>query len=685
MAEHRDSVAQAEIDLDGDFTLEELEECFEQAQFGKACGSDETRHEMFKCGGATMRQLLLRVFNFLRDIETTPDDWGMGTLVNLYKDGDPADLGNYRGIALTSCLGQLYLSLWARRLSGFMEGKLSEEQGGFRPNRSTTDHTISLHEALARRKLTRRSTHLFFVGFRKAFDTVWQDGLWERLWQSGIRGRAWRIIRDAYRGIRMRVLVDGCLTQPVPVAQGVRQGDPLSPVLFLIFIDALAEMLAERCKGLAYCPEGPATRRQLRSLLYADDVVMLAESPEELNAMIEVVRSFCDTWRIEINLAKSQVMEVHPRGVCRKAEGYYYGFKAIEVVKQYKYLGLTLTDTLSWDAHYERALAKARKGHVALARLFARREIPFAAKRAMWTTTTLSSLEYRAENRQTAQIRGLVPIPSPLPSKTAASPVCDGFVLHKGVQESKFGGDALDELVEQILFVEAKKELHPQYCTQKRLDATGKLVARQISFPDTTRSFHRWCELDLLQDIKHNICRVSDKQLDLTSGPNFGGIKIPKLTYELPDGSVLSTEMERFMPYETLFFPKQVQQQGHVLSASAEGFVGLQQMAYEAIQACDVDLYKELLPNLVLTGGVSLTPGLRSRVERELQKKFPATGSSSNAANKVKAVGPSSNERRFSVWVGGSILGSLGTFHQMWVSKMDYQEHGANVLARHCP
>eukprot|EP00808_Paulinella_micropora_P015225 g20045.t1 len=51
---------------------------------------------------------------------------------------------------------------------------------------------------------------------------------------------------------------------------------------------------------------------------------MLAESPEELNAMIEVVRSFCDTWRIEINSAKSQMMEVHPRGVCRKAEGYYW-------------------------------------------------------------------------------------------------------------------------------------------------------------------------------------------------------------------------------------------------------------------------------------------------------------------------------------------------------------------------
>eukprot|EP00808_Paulinella_micropora_P009797 g75099.t1 len=94
MAE-RESVAQAEIYLEGEFTMEGPEECLEKAQFGKACGSDATRKEMLNCGGVTMRQLLLRMFNFLRDIETTPDDWGMCTFVNLYKDGDPADLGNY--------------------------------------------------------------------------------------------------------------------------------------------------------------------------------------------------------------------------------------------------------------------------------------------------------------------------------------------------------------------------------------------------------------------------------------------------------------------------------------------------------------------------------------------------------------------------------------------------------------
>eukprot|EP00808_Paulinella_micropora_P031931 g80078.t1 len=205
MAAHlRDSVAQAEIDLDGEFTMEELEECLEKAQFDKACGSDETRNEMFTCGGVTMRQLLLR----------------------------------------------------SRRLSGLTEGKLSQEQGGFRPNRSTTDQIISLHEALERRRLSKRSTICSCVDFRKAFDTAWQDGLWERLWQNGMRGRAWCIIRDAYRGIHIQVLVDGCLTQPVPRHKEFTK-ETLSPVLFLIFLDALAEMLAEQCQGLAYSPEAP--------------------------------------------------------------------------------------------------------------------------------------------------------------------------------------------------------------------------------------------------------------------------------------------------------------------------------------------------------------------------------------------------------------------------------------------
>eukprot|EP00808_Paulinella_micropora_P006670 g78091.t1 len=209
--------------------MEELEECLEKTHFGKAY---ETRNEMFECGGVTLRQLLLRVFNFLRDIETTPDDWGMGHLSTSTKTGTQLTWGTIEASALVWLHGRETV----RGTRGF-----SSE-----PVHNGPDNLMARGSRLAK-----RSTYLFFVDFQKAFDTLWQDDLWQGLWQSGIRGRAWRIIRDVYRGIHMRVLVDGCLTQPVPVPQGVRQGDPLSPVLILIFIDALAEMLAEQCKRLA--------------------------------------------------------------------------------------------------------------------------------------------------------------------------------------------------------------------------------------------------------------------------------------------------------------------------------------------------------------------------------------------------------------------------------------------------
>ena len=114
------------------------------------------------------------------------------SIVNLYKDGRKTDPGNYRGIALISCLGKLYLSMWARRITTHAEEELTENQGGFRPRRSTGYQTLLLHETLLRRHRAKIPTYLYFVDFRKAFDTVWHDGLWHRLCDMGVTGKPWR-------------------------------------------------------------------------------------------------------------------------------------------------------------------------------------------------------------------------------------------------------------------------------------------------------------------------------------------------------------------------------------------------------------------------------------------------------------------------------------------------------------
>ena len=90
---------------------------------------------------------------------------------------------------------------------------------------------------------------------------------------------------------------------------------------------------------------------------------------------------------------------------------------------------------------------------------------------------------------------------------------------------------------------------------------------------------------------------------------------------------------------------------------------------------CDVDIRKDLYGNIVLAGGVTLLPGIDTRLEKELSALAPAS-------MKVKVVAPP--ERKYSVWIGGSILSSLSTFQQMWISKQEYDESGPSIVHRKC-
>ena len=130
---------------------------------------------------------------------------------------------------------------------------MSEEQGGFRPGRSTIDQVFSLHEVLLRRRNGGESTFLY-VDFKKAFDTVWHDGLWHALHTSGIKGRPLKVLQSLYSDIRQSVLVDGQQTEYIRAHQGVRQGCPMSPVLFSIFIEQMVRRLSRPAWASSWTP-----------------------------------------------------------------------------------------------------------------------------------------------------------------------------------------------------------------------------------------------------------------------------------------------------------------------------------------------------------------------------------------------------------------------------------------------
>ncbi|KAF7255308.1 hypothetical protein EG68_08108 [Paragonimus skrjabini miyazakii] len=136
-------------------------------------------------------------------------------------------------------------------------------------------------------------------------------------------------------------------------------------------------------------------------------------------------------------------------------------------------------------------------------------------------------------------------------------------------------------------------------------------------------------------------------------------------SYELPDGQVITIGNERFRCPEAMFQP----------SFLGMECAGLHETAYTSIMKCDVDIRKDLYANIVLSGGSTMFPGIADRMQKEITILTPST-------MKIKIIAPP--ERKYSVWIGGSILASLSTFHQMWITKQEYDESGPGIVHRKC-
>lgn len=251
---------------------------------------------------------------------------------------------------------------------------------------------------------------------------------------------------------------------------------------------------------------------------------------------------------------------------------------------------------------------------------------------------------------------------------TVCTPVFDGYIISRGVVRSPIAGDRVtDELLRRA---EAKtgKTVRPGYAVKKTVDVDGTITPVYLDFPNTTESYQRWSTRQIADDLKHSVCRVYDSFFDAEANAN-----IPCVPYELPDGQILDIGPERFVAADVLFNPALSS-----LPLPADAQLGLQQLVHNSIAQCDVESRREYYSNIIVTGGTSLLTGFTDRLTKEIIESGPA--------QKIKLIATNyAAERKFSVWLGGSILASLGTFQQMWVSQAEYKEYGAPIVNRKCP
>lgn len=304
---------------------------------------------------------------------------------------------------------------------------------------------------------------------------------------------------------------------------------------------------------------------------------------------------------------------------------------------------------------------------------------------------------------------------------TSVTPIVDGLPLYKSSRRSRFAGVYLSNQVRNLVEKKEGITLNPRYTIAKKyavpMGAAARFDRRKLDI-SITESYHTLQQNRIIDEFKETLLQVSDTPFTKEMGDT--AVRRP---FEFPDGSSREYGAERFEVAEALFNPKKyalpdqptedepaivyepkIIQEGVASEAAAaanstkdggaaepipsymyadtrpipafSNTLGLSQLIVDSINACDVDIRANLANNIVITGGTSQVQGLTDRINSDLSLAM--------AGVKIRLYAPGNYvERNYSSWVGSSIISSLGTFHQLWISKKEYDEVGpAKLLER---
>ena len=340
--------------LNNHITEQEVLKSIKNLKSHKAHGLDYIINEFLQKSCHKMLSVFTKLFNVILNTGIVPDDWTVGIIHPIYKNkGCKNDPLNYRGITILSCFGKLFTSVLNDRITTYLEQnkKLGQEQAGFRKNFSTVDHLFTLYGILDILLSKKKRLYCAFLDFEKAFDKIDRAFLWQKLLSQKINGKILDVIKNLYANAKSCVRANDKVSEFFQVNVGVRQGENLSPVLFALFLNDMNAFMSNTMSGLEtvsntanVCDMDEADVNvflNLFLLLYADDTIIFAEKPKQLQEGLNRIKNYCDLWKLKLNANKCKVV-IFSRGKVRVHPDFVIGDEILEVVSDFMYLGLRL-------------------------------------------------------------------------------------------------------------------------------------------------------------------------------------------------------------------------------------------------------------------------------------------------------------------------------------------------------
>ena len=355
----------------------------------KSPGEDLISGEMLKAtvesgGVEKLHELLCMVW----ETEVCPEDWKRGTIVKLPKKGNLAECSNWRGITLLSVPGKIMAMVILDRIYTVLDEKLREGQAGFRRGRSCADQIFALRNLIEQSEEWRRQLIINFIDFKRAFDSVHRPTMWKILRSYGIPIKIINVIKLLYEGSSSCVRVGGSNTESFEITSGVKQGDVLSPVLFVIVVDWIMRRIIDGEDGIVWVDNG-----RLPDLAYADDIALLSEDVAGMSRLTEKLELEARKVGLEINLKKTKLMAVQQREDMRVE----LGGEEIEMVEKFEYLGSVVCNDGDVRKEVAARIGKAGAAFSKMKNVWNSRGISLKTKVKLFNGTVMSILLYGSE------------------------------------------------------------------------------------------------------------------------------------------------------------------------------------------------------------------------------------------------------------------------------------------------
>ena len=252
----------------------------------------------------------------------------------------------FRGITLLSTLGKIFTRILNNRLTEWAEEYYVyiEAQAGFRECMVRVDNIFVLHGLISH--ILNKGEKLFcaFVDFTKALDYVVRDILWYKLIKLGVRGKILNVIMSVYKHVKSRVKLDCSIGIGFECKLGVRQGDCLSPFLFVMYLNDLEDEFY--LKGSTGVDIGML---KFFLLLYADDIIIFANTAQELQINLDILAEYCNRNRLVVNTGKTKIMIFRRAGILPRNMKFYYNDVELLIVNKFSYLGIVFTTGASFS------------------------------------------------------------------------------------------------------------------------------------------------------------------------------------------------------------------------------------------------------------------------------------------------------------------------------------------------